>query len=108
MSDQKDPNGDQSIENKLREIENSYIGLFNSVTEAIYVHKEDGIFLDVNEGAITMYGYPREELIGRTPQLVSAPGKNDVEKVMELMQNVVNTGKPERFEFWGIRKIFQF
>ena len=104
MGEYNDINKQISIEEKLREIEKSYFGLFNSVTEAIYVHKEDGIFLDVNEGAINMYGYPREELIGRTPQLVSAPGKNDIALILQLMQKVVSTGKPEQFEFWGQRK----
>ncbi len=91
-------------EEVLRESEQSYIGLFNSVEEAIYVQSRDGVFLDVNEGAVKMYGYPREEFRGRTPAFVSAPGVNDLTKTGELINRVFSTGISERFEFWGMRK----
>lgn len=91
-------------ENKLLESEKSYKSLFNSVTEAIYVHDENGIFIDVNEGAMKMYGYSREELIGKTPQFVSAPNKNDLEHVKNILKRVMLTGVSEAFEFWGKRK----
>jgi len=79
-------------------------GLFDSVSEAIYIHKEDGVFIDVNIGATIMYGCSRNELIGRTPELVSAPGRNDLQDVMAKMKKTMLTGKPEQFEFWGMRK----
>ncbi len=88
----------------LRESEQSYIGLFNSMDEAIYVQTGDGVFLDVNEGAVRMYGYQREEFRGRTPEFVSAPGRNDLARTGELINRVFSTGIPERFEFWGKRK----
>lgn len=91
-------------EEVLRESEQSYIGLFNSVDEAIYVQTRDGVFLDVNEGAAKMYGYQREEFKGRTPEFVSAPGMNDVPKSMELVNRVYTSGVSERFVFWGKRK----
>ena len=92
------------VENALVESLKSYKGLFDSVSEAIYIHKEDGIFMDVNLGATLMYGYSREEMIGRTPEMVSAPGLNDLVKVSEIMQRTMQTGKPGQFEFWGRRK----
>ena len=88
----------------LRESEQSYIGLFNSVDEAIYVQTRDGVFLDVNKGAARMYGYQREEFKGRTPEFVSAPGRNDLSQIGEVINRVFSTGIPERFDFWGIRK----
>ncbi|MGV8921833.1 MAG: EAL domain-containing protein [Thermomonas sp.] len=91
-------------EEVLRESEQSYIGLFNSVNEAIYVQTPDGVFLDVNIGAARMYGYSREEFKGRTPDFVSAPGRNDLSKVGEALDRVFSTGIPERFDFWGMRK----
>ncbi|MEI6852997.1 MAG: PAS domain S-box protein, partial [Bacteroidota bacterium] len=77
---------EKQVEEALQNSENSYFGLFNSVSEAIYIHKADGIFLDVNEGAVKMYGYSREELIGMKPAMVAAPGKKDMEIVMDLMK----------------------
>ncbi|MDP1621625.1 MAG: PAS domain S-box protein [Bacteroidales bacterium] len=92
------------VENALYASLNSYKGLFDSVSEAIYIHKEDGVFIDVNIGATIMYGYARHEMIGMNPSMVSAPDKNDLAKVVNLMQNTMLTGKPEQFEFWGQRK----
>jgi PAS domain S-box-containing protein len=94
----------KQVENALQESLKSYKGLFDSVSEAIYIHKEDGVFIDVNIGATIMYGYSRNELIGKTPELVSAPGLNDLQEVAALMQKAMLTGKPEQFEFWGMRK----
>jgi PAS domain S-box-containing protein len=94
----------KQVENALHESLNSYKGLFDSVSEAIYIHKEDGIFIDVNAGAAKMYGYSREELIGKSPELVSAPGMNNLEAVAELIGNTMVTGKPGQIEFWGMRK----
>ena len=93
----------QAVEN-MQERENSYFGLFNSVTDAIYIHREDGTFLSVNNGAIKMYGYSREELIGQNPQFVSAPGKNNLAQIDKIIKRVAKTGNTEQFEFWGRRK----
>lgn len=81
----------------------SYRNLFNSVLEAIYIQDEHGVFLDVNEGAVRMYGYPREFFIGKTPAFISAPGKNDLKAVAEAVHKAFH-GQPQQFEYWGIRK----
>ncbi|HSV88335.1 MAG TPA: PAS domain S-box protein [Bacteroidales bacterium] len=94
----------KETQKKLVEINETYQGIFNALTEAIYVLDETGKFIEVNKGAELMYGYSREELIGQSPQTVSAPGKNDLEKILEKMATVPKTGIPARFEFWGIRK----
>ncbi len=90
-------------EDALKESERSYSGLFNTVNEAIYVQDENGFFVDVNEGAVKMYGYPREAFIGRTPDFLSAPGKNDMAAVVRIIGRVFETGVSETFEFWGLR-----
>ncbi|MBI4810933.1 MAG: PAS domain S-box protein, partial [Ignavibacteriales bacterium] len=83
--------------------EESYRGLFNSLDDAVYVQDAEGKFLDLNEGAVKMYGYPREYFSGRTPEFLSAPGKNDLKATMEAIQRAF-AGEPQRFEWWGIRK----
>ena len=88
----------------LFDTEQTYSGLVNTITEAIYIHKDDGVFMDVNEGAVNMYGYSREELIGKTPLFVSAPGKNNMEDISSIIKRVFRTGQKEQFEFWGKRK----
>ncbi len=92
----------QRAETALRESEISYRGLFNSVAEAIYIQDRAGNFLDVNKGAVEMYGYPREFFIGKTPAAVSAPDKNDLPAVQTQVARAF-AGEPQRFEFWGKR-----
>src|ERR1035437_8822108 len=100
----EDENNRKTAEGKVIESLNSFMGLFNSVSEAIYIQDKEGIFINVNEGAIKMYGYTHEELIGKTPEFLSAPGKNDLRQVVELVKKVFDSGYPEQFEFWGKRK----
>ncbi|MBK6645075.1 MAG: PAS domain S-box protein [Anaerolineales bacterium] len=90
-------------EEALRISQSTFEGIFNSVTETIYIQDENGAFLDVNEGAEKMYGYPREYFIGRTPEFLSAPGRNDLEKIAGYVQQAFR-GEPAEFEFWGVRK----
>ncbi|MEI6143000.1 MAG: ABC transporter substrate-binding protein, partial [Mariniphaga sp.] len=68
-------------EKSLSENEQSYFDLFNSVSEAIYIQDKQGIFLDVNRGVENMYGYTREELIGKSPEFLSAHEKNNLEEI---------------------------
>lgn len=93
----------KQADDALRSSEASYRGLFDSVSEAVYVQDHEGRFLDVNQGAVNMYGYPREFFIGKTPADVGAPGKNDFDK-LKIMTESAFAGEPQQFEFWGKRK----
>lgn len=88
---------------QLRISEITYRGIIDSVTETIYIQDEDGYFLEVNKAAEKMYGYPREFFIGKTPEILSAPNRNDLEFVKTAVQKAFE-GKPQQFEFWGIKK----
>ena len=88
---------------KELELEKSYRDLFNTVSEAIYILDDNGIFIDINKGAVEMYGYERKELIGNTPEFVSAPGKNDLEQLWIILGKAFK-GETQKFEFWGKRK----
>ena len=87
----------------LKQSEASYRGLFDGVHEAIYIQNRAGQFLDVNRGAMEMYGYAREDFIGRTPEFLSAPGLNNLPAVVSKIQRAF-AGEPQQFEFWGLRK----
>ena len=90
-------------EEQLRQSELSYRGLFNSVSDAIYIQDEEGRFVDVNDGAVKMYGYEQEFFIGKTSEFLSAPGRNNIPLVAAAIQQAFQ-GTPQRFEFWGVRK----
>lgn len=90
-------------EDQLRLSEITYRGIIDSVTEAIYIQDENGFFIDVNLAAEKMYGYDKEYFVGRTPEFLSAPGKNDLLKIAEAVK-IAFDGEPQYFEFWGLRK----
>ncbi len=98
----RDVSARRAAEEALRQSEASYRGILNAVQEAIYIQDLEGRFLDVNEGAAAMYGIPREQLIGKTPELITAPGMNDIPGVMEMVRRAFE-GEPQEFEFWGLR-----
>jgi PAS domain S-box-containing protein len=100
---QRDITERKQVEDALRKSEASYRGLFNSVVDAIYIQDKDGRFLDVNQGAVEMYGYPREFFIGRAPVDLAAPGVNDLDKTLEALRKTF-AGEPQQFEWWGKRK----
>jgi len=93
----------KNSEVELLEREINYTGLFNTVKQAIYIQNPDLTFIAVNQGAVDMYGHEIEYFIGKTPEVLSAPGKNDLNKVVELV-NLAFNGQPQNYEFWGIRK----
>ncbi len=81
----------------------SFEDLFDSISDAIYIQKKDGKFLQVNKGAVEMYGYDREYFIGKTPEFLAAPGKVDMEKTLGYLEKAI-AGEPQQFEWWGKRK----
>ena len=92
----------RQAEQKLIQSEENYRGLFNSSTDAIYIQDKDGRFLDVNKEVCKMYGYSREYFIGKTPEPLAAPGKNDLNKIAKYIKSAFE-GEPQQFEFWGLR-----
>ncbi len=87
----------------LRASEESYHGLFNSLRVAIYIQDENGVFVDVNDGAEQMYGYTREELRGKSPAFIAAPDMNDLVAIATRFR-LAWEGQSQHFEFWGRRK----
>lgn len=87
----------------LLQSEKKFRHIFNNATDAIYIQDKQGKFIDVNECAIRMYGYPRESFIGKTPDFLAAPDKNDTKEVLECFERAFN-GETVQFDFWGLRK----
>ncbi len=92
-----------ALEEALRKSEESYHVLFNTIRQAIYIQDPEGRFLEVNDGACAMYGYTREDFIGRTPEFLAAPGLNDFTYVSEKIRQAF-AGEPQCFEFWACRR----
>jgi len=90
-------------EAKLQLSENTYRGIINSVSDAIYILDKTGNFLDVNTAAENLYNYDKKYFIGKTPEFLSAPGLNDMEQTIKNLHEAYD-GKHVRYEFWGLRK----
>jgi PAS domain S-box-containing protein len=90
-------------EQQILDSEKSFRGLFHTIGDAIYIQDFDAKFIDVNNGVLKMYGYERNEIIGKTPEFLSAPDKNDMIAVFNAFDKV-RQGIPQVFEFWGLRK----
>lgn len=93
----------KKAQEELRISEQTYQGILGSVTEAVYIQDKNGVFIDINHAAEKLYGYEQAEVIGKNPLFLSAPGKNDFEKINELIKKAY-AGQPQRFEFWGRKK----
>jgi PAS domain S-box-containing protein len=94
---------EQDMNTALAESELNYRSIFDNSTDAIYIMDINGVFIDVNPTATIMYGYEREEMVGFTPEKLSAPDLNDMNKTMDHVVKAYN-GEPQRFEWWGRRK----
>jgi PAS domain S-box-containing protein len=91
------------IDKVIRESEENYRGIFNSVSDAICIQDKNGVIIDVNAGAEKMYGYKREFFVGKTPEFISAPGSNEYDKIKKATVDAYN-GKEQKIEFVGLRK----
>jgi len=81
----------------------SYRALFDSIGDSIYIQNLNGKFIEVNKTALETYGYNRDEIIGKDPSFLAAPGKVDLDVTSELFEKALN-GEHQRFKWWGKRK----
>ncbi|MBK9292239.1 MAG: PAS domain S-box protein [Bacteroidetes bacterium] len=96
----RDLRREQEYETRIKALDDSYKGLFNSIQSAVYIQNEKGEFLDVNQAAAALYGYPYEKFIGNTPEFLAAPGMNDLTELAHHIKTAFE-GKAVQFEFWG-------
>jgi diguanylate cyclase (GGDEF)-like protein/PAS domain S-box-containing protein len=91
-------------EDRLRESEARFRTIFETVTDAIFVQDLDAArFVDVNRHAIDMFGYPRDELLGKGIADLSEnkPPYTGADAVTHIAQAL--DGRPQTFE-WRCRK----
>ncbi len=94
------------LENKNEQLQislESYRGLFDNASDAIFIQDKEGTFLDVNKSVVEMYGYDPDEITGKTPEFLSARGKNELKEIRKKIKRAFH-GEPQNFEFWGRRK----
>lgn len=93
----------KETEKAIRESEESYRGLFDNASEAIYILDSSGVFLDVNINGQKMYGYSKDEIVGLTPKDIAEPEMNDFSEIKRKLK-LAYQGHSQTLEFWGRRK----
>lgn len=75
------------VEKSLQQSEDRLFKIFHSSPSAIIVSRlSDGKFLDMNEAASNIYGYTREELIGRTSLEMEIIDPEERKKLVETLK----------------------
>jgi len=94
----------KKVEESLNVAIESYMAIFNSVSEGIYVLDESGLLIDVNRGAEKIDQYTTNELVGKLFQSIGASEKNEHLNINNILKEVYETGISASFDFWAVRK----
>lgn len=87
-------------EEALRMAGETYLDVYNSVPEPIYLLNESGTILDVNRSAANSYQLSKEDFPGKTLKSFSSSEKNDFDEIDKLLRQVAETGNQVQFNFW--------
>jgi diguanylate cyclase (GGDEF)-like protein/PAS domain S-box-containing protein len=91
-------------ETKLRESEERFRSIFETVTDAIFVQDiETGKFIDINQRALDTFGYGREELLDMSFQDLSENKPPYTMVEAQSRTQLAVGGKPQTFE-WRCKK----
>jgi PAS domain S-box-containing protein len=99
----KDITEERKALRKSEQLMNSFMDLYNSITDAIYLVSEEGYIINVNDGLTKTFGYERKEVLGKPPKFLSASGKFSEENMREF-QNRARNGEAVSYEGWGEKK----
>ncbi|MGM0365930.1 MAG: diguanylate cyclase domain-containing protein [Actinomycetota bacterium] len=80
----------QESEKLIAQTAQKFLELFNSVTDAVFIHDFEGNFLEVNDEACRRLGYSREEFLKMTPVDIDSP--KYASRVKEKIEQLKNEG----------------
>lgn len=89
-------------ESALEEQNEKYKQLFDHVNEAIFILDSKSRFIECNLTAQKLFMFSKEDLIGKTPDMVSPEYQNGDKKSEDLARMYVKrtlTGQPQRFRW---------
>jgi PAS domain S-box-containing protein len=79
------------IEEALRESEARYRALFDRTLYCVYVHDFEGRFLDVNDAALNLLGYKRDEILSL--HLSSLLDEDQLRRAFKVIEVIMRTGQ---------------
>ena len=99
----KDITEEKQAQEKSKQLMTSFMDLYNSITDAIYLLNSSGIIIDVNDGLTRTFGYEKKEVLGKEIKFLSASGKFSQNQIDEYIQRAKN-GDSISYEGWGEKK----
>ncbi len=94
----------KQAEKEIRESEEKFRTIFEVANDAIIYVDEQGIVLDANEKLGEIFGYPREEVVGKSFSEFAFVDPIQMPKMMELFADAVTTEGPRLVEFEILHK----
>jgi PAS domain S-box-containing protein len=87
---------------KLQESESNLRTVFNSISDALFIHNEKGEIIEVNDSALQMFGCTREEIIGEHVKRIANPQDYKEDGLRNIWKTVV-AGEPAVIELRALR-----
>lgn len=78
----------------------TFRGIFDAVSEALFVLDGRGRFLDANKAGEQLSGYTHAQLTSHSHESIAADGLNDL-GVVQASIDVAMAGQAQSIEFWG-------
>ncbi len=88
-------------ENQLKIAENLLISIFNAVDTGICITDENGNFVNVNQSYCDIYGYTKQELIGKSFTMVVLP---EYREAIQKMHDQFIAGAEEVPQEWTVQR----
>ena len=92
----------------ISEKERNYREIFNSSTDAIFIHDLEGDILDVNDSMLKMYCYERTDLTSLSVSELSSQADGYKYNDVKLYFDKVNAGQPQVFDWQAKKKNDEF
>jgi PAS domain S-box-containing protein len=84
----------KNAEEALRESEERYRSIFEDTRDAIYITTQEGMFIDVNQAGLDLFGYTKEEMLNLNVMEIYA---NPSERI-NFQQEIEERGAVKNFE----------